>query len=94
MPLYDFECPECNHTFEQELPMGAPAPACPECGSDDVERQISPPPVIFKGDGFYKTDSAKTVKKEGADTKKGKKPEKDDSEKKPKESQKSKPEEK
>lgn len=89
MPLYDFKCPECNHIFEQKLPMGAPAPACPECGNPQTERQISPPPVIFKGDGFYKTDSKKPAKKTDQKDKEIAKTEKKEKKEKSKESEKS-----
>ena len=91
MPSYDFECPECKHTFEQDLPMGSPVPPCPECGNMETERQISPPPVIFKGDGFYKTDSKKPAKKpekESKETEKAEKSEKKEIAEKPTESDK------
>lgn len=39
-------------------------PACPECKSESVERLLSTPGVIFKGSGFYKTDSRGPVPKE------------------------------
>jgi putative FmdB family regulatory protein len=58
MPRYDFECIECRATFEEELPRGSKDfPPCSACGSRKVERRIAPPPVIFKGQGFYRTDS-------------------------------------
>ncbi len=63
MPLYDFACLDCLEIFEMELPRGAPLPICPSCGSTRTEKRLSPPPVIFKGGGFYKTDSAKPEKK-------------------------------
>ena len=39
--------------------MGGAPPKCLQCGSANVEKLLSPPPVIFKGSGFYKTDSGK-----------------------------------
>ena len=59
MPRFDFLCAACNETFEHLLPMGGAPPKCLKCGSKKVEKLLSPPPVIFKGSGFYKTDSGK-----------------------------------
>lgn len=59
MPRFDFECLECKKTFEQLLPGGAPPPPCLHCGGREVRKIIAPPPVIFKGTGFYKTDNRK-----------------------------------
>ena len=57
MPLYDFECLNCNHRFEESIAVGDSFPPCPECNSERVEKVLTPPPVIFKGSGFYKTDN-------------------------------------
>jgi len=43
MPLYEFQCTECDRSFE-ELVRSASAIAevkCPECGSEHVRRQVS-----------------------------------------------------
>jgi putative FmdB family regulatory protein len=43
MPLYEFQCTECDRTFE-ELVRAAAAIAevkCPTCGSQHVRRQLS-----------------------------------------------------
>lgn len=32
MPLYDFTCAGCDHTFEDLVAFEAAAPKCPECG--------------------------------------------------------------
>jgi putative FmdB family regulatory protein len=59
MPLFDFQCQKCSHTFEFNRPFGSKkVPPCPECGSKKTEKLISPPAIHFKGSGFYKTDSA------------------------------------
>jgi putative FmdB family regulatory protein len=41
MPLYDFECRKCGHEFEVLVRPGSAAPACSECGSDDLEKLLS-----------------------------------------------------
>jgi putative FmdB family regulatory protein len=43
MPLYEFQCTECDRAFE-ELVRAASAIVevrCPECGSDHVRRKVS-----------------------------------------------------
>lgn len=42
MPMYDFICASCQNVFE-ELCLGADMPACPQCGSHEVQRQICAP---------------------------------------------------
>ena len=33
MPMFDFECTKCGHTFEDMIPMDQAPPVCPECGA-------------------------------------------------------------
>lgn len=40
MPIYEFECRLCGHGFE-ELVRHGDVPACPACGSRDLDRQLS-----------------------------------------------------
>jgi putative FmdB family regulatory protein len=43
MPLYEFQCTECDSAFE-ELVRASTAVAnvqCPQCGSKDVRRKVS-----------------------------------------------------
>lgn len=37
MPIYDFTCRHCGHSFEQLVKAGE-TPACPACGKKQVER--------------------------------------------------------
>lgn len=57
MPNYDYKCLKCGETFEMLQAPKAPAPKCLECGHPETQKLLSPPAVIFKGSGFYKTDS-------------------------------------
>ena len=59
MPRFDFRCTDCQDLFEALLLTGEPLPNCRHCGSAHVEKLLSPPSVIFKGTGFYRTDSQK-----------------------------------
>jgi putative FmdB family regulatory protein len=59
MPTFDYHCETCNRAFTEQLPMGTKTlPPCPECEGTDVRKVIRPPMVVFKGTGFYKTDSS------------------------------------
>lgn len=57
MPTYEYRCPK-GHGFEVFQRMSDdPVAKCPECGAK-AERQISGGAgFLFKGDGFYITDS-------------------------------------
>ncbi len=58
MPRFDFQCKKCSATFEESLPFGSTKkPACPSCKSTSVEKLIALPGIVFKGSGWYKTDS-------------------------------------
>ena len=59
MPLYDYKCSSCGNHYEQREGFDAPArQPCPKCGSE-AKRVLHPPPIVFKGSGFYITDSKK-----------------------------------
>jgi len=58
MPTYDYQCKNCQHTWElfQSI-KAAPVKKCPECGKNQAQRMIGPGAgIIFKGSGFYITD--------------------------------------
>lgn len=42
MPIYEFNCDKCKHTFDELVAVGAVAP-CPKCGSAKVHRAVSAP---------------------------------------------------
>ena len=44
MPLYEYTCRGCGNRFEL-LVRRADVPACPSCGSDDLEKLLSRPAV-------------------------------------------------
>jgi putative FmdB family regulatory protein len=41
MPLHDYHCTACQHDFEALVRASGPAPACPQCGSTALDRQLS-----------------------------------------------------
>lgn len=60
MAVYDYECENCGAKFEIERPMGFSGRVkCPKCGSTRTAKIFAPAGVVFKGPGFYVTDSAK-----------------------------------
>ncbi|MBU2524451.1 zinc ribbon domain-containing protein [Patescibacteria group bacterium] len=68
MPKYDFNCPKCKHVFEKTVKMGQQTSKCPKCDFKSAKKSFSAlGGIIFKGSGFYKTDSRgpeKTTKSE------------------------------
>ena len=42
MPIYEYECQQCQHTFEK-LVMTEDAVECPECQSRKLEKLLSVP---------------------------------------------------
>src|SRR5262249_30251914 len=59
MPLYEYRCDVCGHTFEKIQKFSDPlVDACPRCGGA-VHKLMSSPAIQFKGSGWYITDYAK-----------------------------------
>ncbi len=56
MPTYDYKCIECDDVFEETHGVDETVESCPRCGGR-VRRLFRPVGIIFKGSGFYKTDS-------------------------------------
>jgi putative FmdB family regulatory protein len=72
MPIYDYRCDHCGHAFSAVQSFkDPPLEKCPNCGKRP-RRLIVPPAIVFKGSGWYKTDSRgpeKTEKAEKTETK-------------------------
>lgn len=57
MPTYQYRCTECGHAFEQFQSFSDDAlTVCPECDGR-LRKVFNSVGVVFKGSGFYKTDS-------------------------------------
>lgn len=57
MPTYDYACRDCGATIEVIHAMSADGPSvCERCGGE-LRRVLHPAGIIFKGSGFYRTDS-------------------------------------
>ena len=58
MPTYKYVCTACDHGFEAVQSFSDDAlTQCPEC-EGPVKKVYAAVGVVFKGSGFYKTDSA------------------------------------
>ena len=59
MPIYEYECDSCHFLFERKQKFDEePVAICPKC-KGKARRVIHSVPIIFKGSGFYITDSRK-----------------------------------
>lgn len=57
MPTYQYACTECGHAFEQVQSFSDDAlTECPAC-TGRLRKVYNAVGVVFKGSGFYRTDS-------------------------------------
>ena len=57
MPTYQYRCTECDHEFEEYQSFTDDAlTVCPVCGGR-LRKVFNAVGVVFKGSGFYRTDS-------------------------------------
>ncbi|MDP9321277.1 MAG: FmdB family transcriptional regulator [Chloroflexota bacterium] len=67
MPIYDYHCDHCGHTFSQvQSYTDATLEKCPSCGKRP-RKLMATPAIVFKGGGWYKTDS-RPAQKDGGGT--------------------------
>ena len=63
MPIYEYQCLECNHKFEVKQSMNdEPVSSCEKCGKQ-VRKIYNAAGIIFKGSGFYVNDYRKKNEK-------------------------------
>ena len=69
MPTYQYACTDCGHAFEQFQSFSDDAlTVCPECAGR-LRKVFNAVGVVFKGSGFYRTDSRNGSKGgDGADS--------------------------
>lgn len=49
MPIYEYHCEPCDHTFETLIRSESDIARCPSCGSIDVSKQLSVPAAAQTG---------------------------------------------
>lgn len=58
MPTYQYTCTSCGHDMEAKQSFSdEPLVDCPTCGEGSLRKQFGSVGVVFKGSGFYRTDS-------------------------------------
>lgn len=58
MPTYEYQCKSCKAVYELRQGFDAETThTCEECGKGTAKRVLSTPAVVFKGGGWYATDS-------------------------------------
>lgn len=58
MPTYEYQCNACKAVYELRQGFDAETThKCEECGKGTAKRILHAPPVVFKGSGWYATDS-------------------------------------
>jgi putative FmdB family regulatory protein len=74
MPTYEYACTECGNRVEVVQSISdAPLTTCTVCGGR-LRKVFSPVGIVFKGSGFYRTDSRGKPAKADGDGDKAKKP--------------------
>lgn len=59
MPTYSYACRDCDNAFDiQQAFSDDVLTVCPECGGT-LRKRYGSVGVVFKGSGFYRTDSRK-----------------------------------
>ena len=66
MPTYEYLCKTCGHRFETWQKMSdEPLTVCPNCGAT-IHRVLFATGVVFKGSGFYSTETRARPSETGA----------------------------
>lgn len=74
MPTYEYRCPACKAEYElREGFDAAPSHKCQQCRKGTAKRVLRAPAIVFKGGGFYATDSRRSAgaSSDSADSKDG-----------------------
>lgn len=65
MPVYEYACTSCGERTEARQGFDdPPLEVCPTCGGS-LRKLYSPVGIVFKGSGFYSTDTKKSASTSG-----------------------------
>jgi putative FmdB family regulatory protein len=68
VPTYQYACTDCDHAFEQVQSFTEDSlTSCPQC-EGRLRKVFNAVGVVFKGSGFYRTDSRSDSKSSSAGT--------------------------
>jgi len=86
MPIYEYECRQCQRTFEVLQKFSEPPlKGCILCDGGPVKKLISASAFVLKGTGFYMNDYPSEGRKKGLESEKsGNSEKKSDSQSEPK----------
>lgn len=57
MPIYEYQCEECQHRIEKLMKLSDEAPViCPKCNKPALKKMVSAAAFRLKGSGWYETD--------------------------------------
>ncbi len=68
MPTYSYQCTECGNRFDIVQAFTDDALTTCECCSGRLRKRFNSVGVVFKGSGFYRTDSRDSAKKSASTT--------------------------
>lgn len=67
MPTYEYTCSSCETNHEIVQKMSDPTlTECPDCGKPTLRKVFNGVGVVFKGSGFYRTDSRSSSDKKSS----------------------------
>jgi putative FmdB family regulatory protein len=59
VPIFDYSCAACGHTFDVLQKLGAdPLTDCPECHAAELQKLLSAPAFHLKGKGWKNSDES------------------------------------
>ena len=57
MPIYEYACSHCGHSFDELQKISEAALVhCPKCDEPALRKMVSAPKFRLKGQGWYETD--------------------------------------
>ena len=66
MPIYEYECRSCAARFEVKQRFSDPALTVHDACGGELRKVFQPAPIVFKGSGWYITDSRPKPKEESS----------------------------